>query len=327
LRSSSLSALLALVATLLLPAVVRAEEEKKPEPAKQPWLWVAEGDGAKLYLFGTIHLPHEKVRTLPPVVTQALAAADTLFVEVKPSELQTPEFQQRLLLPAGKTLADVVPAPVMERLRTFLEGKGVPPGVFARFRPWAVSVNLPLLDHLQVMAVHQPMDLAIYAGAEKAGQEVGALETAAEQLSVFESQSDEKQAKGLETVLEKLEEARTAGRDPLLELVDAYASGDEEKVLAVVNEDAATEDDDAKAVRKLLLDDRNVRMVDRSLAEAKKRPGKTLFVAVGLAHQLGPKGMVKLLEAKGFTVRRVGAAETIAPKAKAPVPTPVPAGK
>ena len=319
-------AVFVLLATVSAGALARAEEAK-PAPEKQPWLWLAEAEGQKIYLFGTIHLPHAKVRTLPAVVNQALAASDSVFVEIKPSELETPATQQRMLLPPGKKLADVVPADVLTRLRAHLGTKGIPPGVLDQYRPWAVAMTVPILEHMQLLALHPPMDKALYQTAEKAGQEVGALESVNDQFGIFEAMSEAAQAKHLGRTLDQMKEAAAAGRDLLMELIDAYANGDEAKVLALMKEADQGADEETLALSKRLIDDRNVTMTDRTLAEAKKRPGKTLFVAVGMAHHIGEKGIVKALEAKGFKVRRLKADETIAPKKREAAAPTRPAGK
>jgi uncharacterized protein YbaP (TraB family) len=53
----------------------------------------------------------------------------------------------------------------------------------------------------------------------------------------------------------------------------------------------------------VLLVDRNQAWVARISGEMAK--GRTVFVAVGAAHTVGPDGLAALLEAKGFTVKRV----------------------
>ena len=56
-------------------------------------------------------------------------------------------------------------------------------------------------------------------------------------------------------------------------------------------------------MRQALLVGRNQDWAKRIAAGMAK--GKTLFVAVGAAHTVGPEGLAALLEAKGFAVKRV----------------------
>ena len=62
---------------------------------------------------------------------------------------------------------------------------------------------------------------------------------------------------------------------------------------------------------KKLLDDRNVRMVDRMLERAGKAPKRTYFVAVGAAHFPGETGILRLLEKKGKKIKRVKVPEPV----------------
>ena len=296
-----------------------AGDEKSPEGTRRPFLWVTEGE-PRIFLFGTIHIPDERVLALPDVVKQALAASDAVFTEVTPSELKAQETQARALLPAGKKIEDVLAPDALKRMHGYLESKHIPATALDRFRPWAIAVTLPLLDILPLMAAHPPMDESIFTDAKAARKEAGALETAAEQLAVFETMSDAVQSKLLLSSVDQLEAAAKEGKDRTQELIQVYLEGDDAKLRALMEEGSASDDADMKALMKRLIDDRNVTMVDRMLEEAKKRAGKTLFVAVGAAHYPGDAGVLKLLAAKGSKVRRLELKDTIAAKKPEPVP-------
>ena len=56
-----------------------------------------------------------------------------------------------------------------------------------RMKPWAAMTQLSLLEFLpDMMAGRQPLDTMLWDRGEKAGKEVGALETIDEQLAVFD---------------------------------------------------------------------------------------------------------------------------------------------
>jgi uncharacterized protein YbaP (TraB family) len=94
------------------PAPAPAAESTKTKPL--PFLWVVEGP-TRIYLFGTIHLPDERI-TLPPAVKDAHAAADAVWGELSLEDLASPKTAIGMMLPAGKSLTDVVPKATMDRL-------------------------------------------------------------------------------------------------------------------------------------------------------------------------------------------------------------------
>jgi uncharacterized protein YbaP (TraB family) len=317
-------------------ALVHAEGEPKSAPtaSRKPFLWVVDGDPV-IYLFGTIHVPDDRVLVFSDAVQKSIAAADCVITEVPVGAAESPEAQRRMLLPEGKTIADVLPKDVVDRLHAFLKERGQNPAAYDRVRPWAIAVTLQILDFLPQLAVKQPMDVAVPREALKTGKECAALETADEQFAPFEKLTDAQQAKLLSTTIDQLESAKKAGRDPVQELVEAYLSGDEGKLFAYVSEAAVVGDEDMKVFRTRMIEERNTRMVDRLLAEAAKRPGKTLFVMVGAAHFAGDGGITALLQKKGRSVRRLSAegaaapasapAKPVEPKPTPPAPPPQPA--
>lgn len=322
--------LLGIFAFGALPAgtapLARADGEEKPPEAKKPeekeakpYLWVVDGD-PKIYLFGTIHIPDDRLTALPPVVKDAAKASDLVLTEVDPAELNSPATQAKVSLPEDKKIEDVLPADALKRLHGYLAGRGIPETAFDRMKPWVIAVTLPQLDILPLLAMKPPMDSTLFTDAKKAGKEAKGLETAAEQIALLESPSEAVQAKLLVATIDELEKAAKEGKNLTEELIQAYLGGDEEKVKEMLEKAAAEGDDDVKALLKKLVDDRNVTMVDRLLALAKDHKGKTVFVAVGAAHYPGSAGILSLLEKKGMKARRLTAADKI------PAPAAQPAG-
>src|SRR5262245_54055204 len=241
-------------------AVGPAAPEAATSP--RPLLWVVDGD-PKIYLFGTIHLPDPRVVALPDVVKGAFAAADAVYVEVRSEELEAPEIQMRAMIPDGKTLGDVVPKETLERTRKYLAGRGLTSAGFEKFRPWALAATLPILDYLALLATTPPLDKTLYLDAKKAGKVAEGLETADEQLKLFEGLGAEKEAKFLDNALAELEKAAVSKTDPTKELVDLYVAGDDVKLRAFNQKQMDEGGADAKEFSAALLDKRNETMVAR----------------------------------------------------------------
>src|SRR5215510_15315077 len=52
------------------------------QPTQKPLLWRIEGP-VPSYLYGTIHIPDQRVLALPEVVMRAMAASDAVYTEVQ----------------------------------------------------------------------------------------------------------------------------------------------------------------------------------------------------------------------------------------------------
>ena len=59
--------------------------------------------------------------------------------------------------------------------------------------------------------------------------------------------------------------------------------------------------------RRVLIKDRNVRMVKRIIGRTKQASSRSFFFAIGAGHFYGETGIVALLEEKGFEVTRLSA--------------------
>ena len=108
--------LFTLVLSLLLVLPVLAGEVR---PTENPFLWMI-GEGPPSFVFGTIHLPDERVLALPEVVLEAFDAADVLYTEIPMDMATQMSMAPKLFLPDGKTLKDVLPADLFKRVEAII---------------------------------------------------------------------------------------------------------------------------------------------------------------------------------------------------------------
>jgi uncharacterized protein YbaP (TraB family) len=140
------------------------------------------------------------------------------------------------------------------------------------------------------------VDGQLAARSQALGLPVTPLETIDEQLDLFDRLGPAPAQAFLTEALDDLD----AGHAQLARLLDAYASGDEARIAAVVEEEFKS-----PAVRALadpLLYHRNHIMAAR--VEPWLRKGGA-FVAVGAAHLVGPRSVIALLRARGFKITRM----------------------
>ncbi|MFO1052050.1 MAG: TraB/GumN family protein [Planctomycetota bacterium] len=277
------------------------------KPTEHPFLWRIEGE-VPSYLFGTIHLPDERVTTLHPAVEDALNGCDALYTEL-PMDLKTTTTALRLsALPRGQKLVDILGPDLLERVQTFFDEHGVPFAAMGRLKPWAIATQIPLIDHLRQMSSGSPLDMMLYKRAAEDGKEVGGLETVEEQTSVFDGLTDAEQATFTREALDSYERHRKLGRDSYEDLIGAYVRGSGERLQKLMDEEEEFGDKQlAEKIEKTLLVDRNRHMADRIAAHIASARGKKFMFAVGAAHGFGEHSVVKLLREKGFVVIRVPA--------------------
>jgi len=302
------------------------------EPTERPFLWRIEGETPS-YLYGTVHVPDPRVTNVPKVVGEAIDTSDAFFAELAMDQLAGAEGKMRL--PGGKTLKDVLPDEHYQRFEAYLETvsasafasilEQVPPqqreamqGMFKRqllqalgsLKPWAAGSQLTMLHYMPELQMGaQPLDAALYGRAKSKGKEVGGLETFDEQLAVFDSLDDEEQVAYFGQTLDSLEKAAEEGKRPTDELVEIYLTGDAEALEQKAMEEFKADDPGAQKFLKLLLTDRNVRMADRIAEKIEADRGKGHFFAIGALHHPGKGGIIELLEAKGFELTRLSAAD------------------
>lgn len=253
-----------------------------------------------VYLFGTIHLPDARVTTLAPAVERAFRESGQVVLEIPLDAESVARAGTLTLLPEGQSLRKLLPEALAARSEKVLSRYGFSLAMVDRLPVWALSVQLPLFDHLQELMTNGALDAVLYRRASQEGKRVGALETVEEQIRALSSFSLDEQIQLLESTLAEMESTPPGRRasDPLLE---AYLSGD----LAQIERAASSSLDPASPIgRRLteaLITRRNRVMKDRLLermrAEDVRQP---IFVAVGALHLPGPSGLVQALRAEGY---------------------------
>lgn len=317
-------ALLALAASLLCPAGAAQRTLEKPAQKQEiratehPFLWRIETEPPS-YLYGTIHVPDPRVLRLPQIVEEARNAADAVITEVPMSGALQVEMTKHMYLPRGETLQDHLPPAVYGRIAKFIESKGLPMQTFDRMRPWAVMIQLPLLEDVKKMQ-GRPLDIVLFMEAKRDGKEVGGLETVAEQIRALASPSKEEVVELTTWTLDEMESWSKKG-GYLEQMVKLYLAGDADALWAFAT-DYDHEKEALDKFFKLVIDERNERMVERIVAKMKQDPAKRFFFAVGSLHYPGPKGILALLKGRGYQVTRLRA-----PRGKRGATRPAKAGR
>jgi len=197
-------------------------------------------------------------------------------------------------------------------LDEFCKHHDLPAATVESLKPWFIATEVVEDAALKKLGYDPAsgIDRHFIQQAEKRKEKVIALETTAEHIGVLSGLPDDLQEKLLLRMLHR------AGRlkEHLAELIAAWRSGDAAALEKLV-ETSKEATPGSREVWEKLIDLRSARMAERIAAKLAQKG--TLFVCVGAEHLAGPKGILKLLEAKGFKVAQVErAAEPPAPAPK-----------
>lgn len=272
-----------------------------------PLLWKAsDGDNA-VYLLGSFHLLKPSDYPLSKDVDLALADAESVLFEISPAELQSPELaagmMQAALRTDGTTLDEQVGPELAARLRTW--SADLPAGVpingemLQRFDPWFAALTVSLMQ-MSAMGLDPALglDKHFMARAAEAGKPVAGLETAAQQIALFDGMAPEEQVQMLSDALQDAAE----GTEQLETLHADWRAG---RVDALWNGMAADMRREYPQLYKRINVDRNDAWLAELVARLEAPNGDDTLVVVGALHLLGKDGVVEKLRERGYTVERI----------------------
>jgi len=250
--------------------------------------------GPQSFLVGTMHTEDERVTGLLEHFGPLIGSVDVVAVEVVPDAITLLAVGAATLLPVDQSLRGLMGDARFGALAKAASQLGLPVEVLDRLKPWAAAVTLGM----PVSRTGRFLDMEIYLRALELRKQVIGLETAAEQLAVFDQMSMEVQFALLEEVV------KNAPQMPkqLEELTTVYLQGDLKRIDQVARSqyDGMSEPI-VQWFDEQLLDDRNARMLAQLPALIDS--GRVL-VAVGAMHLAGDSGLVAGLRRLGYQVER-----------------------
>lgn len=280
--------ILGLVASTLLAAC-----SQSPEPAN-PALWHVEGAGGQqAWLFGTIHSVKRPLAWDTAKVRGALAAADSVMVEVSnlADEKAVAATFARLAKSSGQpVLSQRISAKYRPALAALLKRGGYTDGDFAQMDTWAAALTLARIGASDDDSRNGVDRTVMTQAGEKPVVE---LEGAERQLGLFDGLAEADQRDLLTAVVTDQQ------GDDDSRLAESWRKGDMTAIERETRRGMLTD----PQLRAVLFTGRNRDWTSRIAAAMTQ--GYRPFVAVGAAHMAGPEGLPALLAANGYKVTRV----------------------
>jgi hypothetical protein len=264
----------------------------------RPALWEVEGSENTVWLFGSVHVLPPGGFTIDGPLADALAEAEQVCFEVDTSDLPEQEIAgltlARAVDPEGRTLFDLL-GPEADRARALAAAAGIELAPFAQFEPWFVGLTVALMALQQHgFDVEHGVEKVMEGAAERDGKRRCGLETFDEQLGFLDGLPPGLQH---EILLQTLEEAGDIEAE-VRAMLAAWQDGDTRSLARLLEEDFK----DYPGLDDKLIYGRNERWADR--VSAMLGGSDDVLLVVGALHLAGPSGLQRLLERRGFRVRR-----------------------
>lgn len=277
------------------PTQAAADPWSKPDtpkdPLPHPLFWKLEKDGHTSYLLGTIHRGIDPESRLPALVWQKLDESTTFAMETDLSQADKLDVKRH----DGTTLKDELGPAYWKKLE----------GVLGANQAALLLDDKPMLPvmmfALRGLPPTAPMDGVLYGRADNQHKKIVYLEPFEVQVAVLDKWMT---ARVLRDILDDVDQVEQRSK----QLLDAYVSGDEAKMLALAEVERADWKAHGHPAREFdeqmedLLYKRNASWI--APIEKLHADGGG-FIAVGAAHTVGPRSVVDLLQKRGFQVTRL----------------------
>lgn len=295
-------------------------KDEKKTSSITPLMWeVTSPSGSKITFLGSMHALKEDAYPLPEVIENAYKNADILAVECDVTEAASDLGAQldqldKMFYTDGTGIADHIKPEIYKGIMAFADKCDSDLSLYSLCKPW---VFLSLLENMAVnntdLDASIGFDMYMLNKAHEEKKEILELESVKFQTDMIMNMSDEicesllagYTAETYDSILKNLEDTYTAwckGDKKFFEDsvdIDANVKAAADAGLPMSEKEIAL----LKEYNKVMIDDRNVGMADKAaeLIEG----GKNVFYVVGAAHFAGEKGIIKLLEKKGYTVKQI----------------------
>ncbi|MEM6326493.1 MAG: TraB/GumN family protein [Bacteroidota bacterium] len=284
--------LAALVAALPLAASAQPATEAD---TRNPLLFAMDDEDSRVYLFGSVHVLNADAYPLPADVEAAYADAEALAFELDMTNLAAIQgaVMTRAQYTDGRTLREAIGDSLFTQLEAVLQTFGAPVAAFNGFEPWAVQLTLAgLATQALGYDAQNGVDLHFTTRAQADGKPISGLETADDQMDIFDGMPETQQIAMLVQFIDEWDQMG-AQFDALL---TAWETGSDEHIAALMN-------DLPEGSRDALLRDRNAAWVPQ--IEALLSGSEDVLVVVGAGHLAGDDSVVAMLREKGYTLTRL----------------------
>jgi uncharacterized protein len=287
---------LAVAASVVLAAPAVAQTTRAT--GARSFLWKVQGQTGLLYLAGSVHALSADIYPLNPAFQRAFDASDTLVEEIDLGEAAQLTSSLMLLgkgvFQDGRTFDQVVSKETAALVNSRLKDT-LPPEMIRSLKPWMVDMMLTAVAmQKEGLDAALGLDKHFYDRSKAAGKRIVGLETAESQIDRLDQLPIAVQEQMLLSTLKDIDTQQGNLRSIVASWQRGDAAGLEKLLLASFT--------DYRAAYDSLLVERNLNWMPQLEACLTRR--SSCFVVVGAAHLVGPDGLLRMLQRKGYRIEQ-----------------------
>lgn len=291
-------------ASFLVAALCLTTAFAKEDAPERTFLWKISSPGNTLYLLGSIHVATDDFYPLAPEIEDAFAKAKNLAVEANVDAEGVQAKMMKIMMDKGTykdgaTLSTKLSKTTLDLLKDWAAKNNMPFANFEPLRPWALSMTVTMLE-VQKLGFKPELGIDIhFLHAAKDKKTIVELESLEAQAGMLADFSDDMQDKFLLSSLTDLDDMK----EKFKKCADAWKKGDAKTVSDFLLEEGVKKHPELKPLFEKMFDERNVAMTEKM--DGYLKGTDSYFVVVGAGHLLGEKGVVSLLQKKGYKAEQV----------------------
>lgn len=252
------------------------------------------------FVFGTMHSKDPRILFLPGIVMQAFTGSTIFVLETSLRDKTIVESQAAMFGGQEYSLRAEIGDAQFGQLAKLTARYGIADQFLDKFKIWAAAsvISQPPQPKNSNDPSLTLLDRELEKSAFKMQKSIVPLETMQEQLSVFDQMPKNLQLEFLDQTMKE----HTSLDEEIERLSSHYLAGktgwifcDLEETLKQVSPGLAS------VMTDKLIKERNAKMVERMIPSILK--GRS-FIAIGALHLPGEKGVLSLLNSKGFQIKR-----------------------
>lgn len=316
---SPMSALAECQGSDLRKSLTAAEQQElnaalEPVPFPSGNHWLATREGKTVHLVGTIHLDDTRLGPIAQRLKGVVEASELLLLEMSPAEEDALKADMasrpELMFLQNETLPEVLSEEDWKALSQAMQARGIPAMLASRFQPWYLSVLLgippclaqEMLSGAQNGLDHRLRDIALDAGVEMQGLEP--------HDTLFRLFGDASLQEQIDVMLLGLD-TQDQSLDMLATVIAAYYEENHAQAWEMSRRAVMQIENKPKERLKELFDEmetdlltaRNQAWIPVILKALETR--NVITVAAGAGHWSGKQGVLALLQAEGFKLKRL----------------------
>jgi len=281
-------------------------ETKNPEKkiaASKNFAWKITKGKKQGYLMGSIHFGKASMYPLPVTLLNAFKGTDALVVEANVVDADQNMLAQTMMSAGvytdGQTLKTVLSKSSWNDLNVTASELGIPVAMVEGMKPWFASMTLTALA-LKKIGLDESLgiDRHFLDLAKKEHKPIRELESVEQQLALLSGLPKKVQLAMLEQTINDIGNAK----EYFDTMLKAWQAGDVSAIDKQFVDDMKKSAENRK-LNKVMITDRNAAMAKG--VDAMVRGGCNCFVVVGAGHLGGEKGIIKLLQGKGYEVEQM----------------------